>query len=300
MKSRIVCVAILSVAASQSSHAQFAVTVMPSVIGSVVGHMAAADTEAACMSGTSLPQNEINEARDPAIAVMQQYFASAQSGKAKSNAFHLDSKTHWVAGALNTGAEGIDAATDPLAVEGRTLMPRPLRFYRAGIGAAALGQWVVQDPRGSVVGVYTGMFLRRSGNWRLHDLTISQAGEKVAPAVQFCHVQGDVTKYKLSSSAVMREYAEKRLSKAKAKLAIASQKAELSERKSVAAPTSASRRQQAATDRSVVDQLQQNVKEREAALTTAKQAEENAQKAAHLVEEQTVDATEVMAFSTSS
>ena len=171
-----------------------------------------------CMTGTAMPEPKIAEARTPAPGVMQTYFAAAQGGGAKSAAFHLDKTTKWQSGGVTAGNLDLDRQADPLAAAGNALEAQPLRFYRGGTGATALGQWAVLDPRGEVAGVYTAFFARTKKVWKLRELTLSQAGETVAPAAQYCRKPGDVMEHRLSSAKSWRESAQKSVEEGRTKL----------------------------------------------------------------------------------
>jgi hypothetical protein len=172
-----------------------------------------------CMAGTAMSAPKIAEARGPAPAVMQAYFRAAQGGGLKSAVFHLDKNTRWQAGGATAGSLDLDRQSDPLAAPGNTLEAEPLRFYRGGTGATALGQWAVLDAAGQVAGVYTGFFTRAKKAWRLRELTVSQAGETVAPAAQYCRKPGDVIEHRLTANKTWRESAQKSVDEARAKLA---------------------------------------------------------------------------------
>ncbi len=171
-----------------------------------------------CMTGTPMSDAKIAEARAPSLATMQGYFTAAQGGKPKSAAFHLDKKAKWQAGGTSAGQLDIDRQADPLAAPGRTLDPEPLRFYRGGTGATALGQWAVLGVDGQVAGVYTGFFTRSNKQWKLRELTVTTADEAVEPASQYCGKPGDVIEHRLTSTKNWRESAQKNVDEAQAKL----------------------------------------------------------------------------------
>lgn len=260
------------------ARAQFAVTVMPSIIGNTVGMMAAQSAESDCMTGVPLPDSEIIEAREPATAAMHEYFRAAQSGGPKSAAFHLDAKTRWIDGMSNADMANLDDAADPLATDGRVLIAKPLRFYRSFLDAAALGQWAVQDADGATVGVYTAMLVRKGGIWKIRNLTISRAGSKVEPAMPFCHTPGDVTEFRVKSTHEYREQTEKRLAKAR-------------DRQDVAL---------ASHDQPGAEQGARRVAKLEKLLIDLRKAEEDANANARSVERLTVDASQGMTLATTS
>jgi hypothetical protein len=140
-----------------------------------------------------MPDNELAEARDPAPAVMQGYFDAARSGGDRTRFFKLDNKARWQLGESVVGSDGLNAQADPLAVEGNRLDPQALRFYRAGTYSTAQGQWAVMAPDGTVAGVYTGLFTRERGQWKLRELMVVPAGSDVGPIDQYCAEPGDLT-----------------------------------------------------------------------------------------------------------
>jgi hypothetical protein len=171
-----------------------------------------------CMTGTPMADAKIAEARAPSLAAMQAYFAAAQRGTPKSAAFRLDKKSKWQGGGASAGQLDIDRQTDPLAVAGHVLEAEPLRFYRGGAGATALGQWAVLDAGGQVAGVYTGFFVRSKKLWKLRELTVAGPEETVEPAAQFCVKPGDVMEHRLTSTRNWHESAAKSVDEAQNKL----------------------------------------------------------------------------------
>jgi hypothetical protein len=275
-----------------AAHAQFAVTVLPSIIGNTIGNMTAADSETACMTGALLPQREIFEARDPSTVAMQQYFRAAQGGGDKSAAFHLDDKARWSDGNSNSDMTNLDAVVDPLAAQGHVLAAKPLRFYRSYLAPAALGQWVVQDAQGAPIGVYTGLFVRKGGAWKLRSLTVSPSGSKVEPAMPFCRTPGDVTDFRVKFTRQWREQTEKRLAKARIRQEAAESRAKAGE--------AAGNATLASVDRKSANLAAKEVTKLEAALIDARKAEGEALENVRSVERLTVDVGEAMTLATTS
>lgn len=191
-----------------------------------------------CMTGTPMADPKIAEARAPSLATMQAYFAAAQGGTPKSAAFHLDKKSKWQGGGTSAGQLEIDRQADPLAVAGNRLDGEPLRFYRGGSGATALGQWAVLGADGQVAGVYTGFFTRANKLWKLRELTVSRADETVEPAAQYCVKPGDVIEHRLASTKNWRESAAKSVDEAKTKLDTATVQVAAAEAAAVTNPKS--------------------------------------------------------------
>lgn len=171
-----------------------------------------------CLTGTPMADPKIAEARAPSLGAMQAYFAAAQGGTPKSAAFHLDKKSKWQGGGASAGQLDIDRQSDPLAVAGNRLEAEPLRFYRGGTGATALGQWAVLGADGQVAGVYTGFFTRSKKAWKLRELTFSGPAEIVEPIAQYCVKPGDVIEHRLTSTTNWRDSAQKSVDEARAKL----------------------------------------------------------------------------------
>ena len=258
---------------------------LPSVLGQVVAQGAAQSAYAACISGTPVSAKELAEARDPAPGVMQAYFKAAQGGGGlKSAAFKLNKRTKWTAGKAVALAATLDAQADPLAVAGNTLQAEPLRFYRAGDSATALGQWDVRDASGGVAGVYTALFEREKGVWKLRELTVSQADDLVAPAAQYCDTPGDVTENGVKMSALQVEWAQKQLAKRQASLAKAQDKARAASEKAAGEPRGSARATAAAALQADVDVQAKRVADAQEALAKAHQAQDKAAAEAALIE----------------
>ena len=171
-----------------------------------------------CMDGTARSAAKIAEARAPSLGIMQAYFTAAQGGGAKSAAFHLDKNTKWQNGSTEAGSLDLDRQSDPLAMPGHVLDAEPVRFYRAGGGSTALGQWAVLDAQGQVVGAYTAQFAGVKKLWKLRTLTVSQAQDTLAPVAQYCRKPGDVMEHRLTSTKTWRESAQKSGEEARAEL----------------------------------------------------------------------------------
>lgn len=249
-----------------------------------------------CMTGTAMPEPKIAEARTPAPAVMQAYFGAAQGGGTKSAAFHLDKNAKWQSGGATVGSVDLDRQTDPLAVPGNRLEAEPLRFYRGGAGATALGQWAVVDTEGQVAGIYTALFARASKAWKLRELTVIQAGETVEPAAQYCRKPGDVMEYRLSSTKSWRESAQKSVDNARSKVAEATAKDVAATAAAVTKPRD-TRLESAARDagRSLAYWKRQ-LDQREKNLTQAVEKSAEAQKDAEELKRLTGDARNARAF----
>jgi len=249
-----------------------------------------------CMAGTAMSEPKVAEARAPAPAVMQAYFQAAQGGGAKSAAFHLDRNAKWQSGGATAGAADIDRQADPLAAIGNVLEAEPLRFYRGGSGATALGQWAVLDAEGQVAGVYTAFFARANKLWKLRELTLFQAGETVEPAAQYCRKPGDVIEYRLSSTKNWRESAEKSVDEAKAKLAAATATEVAAKAAALAKPRDTRLSVAARDAQSGVTRWTKQLEQREKNLTQATEKSTDARKDADELERLTGEARNTRAF----
>lgn len=171
-----------------------------------------------CLTGMALPDKEVDEARRPAPGVMAGYFTAAQDGGSKSASFRVSNKAQWSHGSTTAALAQIDAQRDPLALAGNRLDPDALRFVRSGDAQSAQGQWLVKRPDGAAAGLYDAVFRRERGVWKLERLAVHGADEPVAPAMQYCTTPGDVTEFKLKTSADRILSLEKEIVKAEARL----------------------------------------------------------------------------------
>ena len=156
---------------------------------------------------------------------------------------HLDPNLYMLTmmnmgGGASAGQLDIDRQSDPLAAAGNRLDAQPLRFYRGGSGATALGQWAVLGADGEVAGVYTGFFTRSNKLWKLRELTLSASEEIVEPAAQYCVKPGDVIEHRLTSTKNWRESAAKSVDEAKTKLDTATVQVAAAEAAAVTDPKS--------------------------------------------------------------
>lgn len=191
------------------------------IVGDMMAQQAAYEAERQCMIGTPMVAEEVTEARKPALAAMTRYWTAVQPGGSgdASAAFHLDKKTRWTHGTTALAMAGMTKVSDNLALAGGVLPSEPEAFFRAGDGQSARAQWVVRTAGGKRVGTYDALFTRKAGDWRLSELTLTDAAIWVDPLVQYCHKVGDVLPYRVNSAAGSLAHAQKQLTKAEAKLA---------------------------------------------------------------------------------
>lgn len=213
-------------------------------IGEMVGNMMAAQQAAIqehnCMTGTTLPESEIAEARTPGAAAMPAYFDAARAGSPLSPQFHLDKRTRWVGGGATATMADLDRQKDPFAGAGLVLDPEPLALVRSGDGSTAQGQWRVRDASGAVAGTYTGLFTRKVGVWRFSTLQLTPPTTYADPVVQYCHKPGDVLPYRLATTGRTRQVLEKRVANNELKAQKAAQAAAAARAKADNSPTNAS------------------------------------------------------------
>lgn len=173
----------------------FAQGIIPSVIGSTIANMAAADWCAQqCLSG--------------------------QAPKAKLRAWS------------SAGQPGdVAAVEDPLAralAAGGGGLPPPATFILSGDLRRALGIWVVPGtgPDAAPLGHYRvsfrpeGPFLPEGGQiWRITSLELIPGAADPEPATQFCSKPGDVEEYLAAVAKFKEERARKKAEKAAARAA---------------------------------------------------------------------------------
>jgi len=211
-----------------------------------------------------MPQAEIDEARLPAPATMQAYFAAAQGGQPISPLFRLGRQTAWTLGEVTAGQAELDAQRDPLAVPGNRLDPATLRFFRAGTAGTAQGQWLVTAPDGGVAGVYNAQFQREDGQWKLLKLAIFRADDPVAPILHYCTDPGDLNEARVTGGEGRVTYSERELERAQRRRDEDLARAVDAEAQAAQRPDSTRLRQQATERRA-------RATEREEQLTRARQ-----------------------------
>jgi hypothetical protein len=212
------------------------------MVGNMMAQQAAYAQEVACMSGTPMVEKEVAEASIPAPGVMRGYWQAVTAGNAPMAAFVIDKKTRWIAAGKELNQTNLGNIADPLARSGGSLVEIPVGFVRAGDAQSALGQWLVRDPAGRILGTYQGLFRRKSGQWLFSTLTLVGAKEWVDPVVQYCHAPGDVLPYRVASTQRALEYATRQEAKASAKAADARAKAAEFRARADAAPGKVSAR----------------------------------------------------------
>jgi hypothetical protein len=211
-------------------------------IGQVVGNMIAQQqawaAEQACMTGTAMPETEVNEARPTTLASVRGYWDAVNAGGSSTVAshFHVSKKSVWVSGATKVAIVPGVKVTDPFALPGAQLAAEPLHYFRSGDGASVRTQWEVRGGNGDLIGTYDAELRRGGSTWRLFELTLVPANQYVEPLVQYCHKAGDVMPFRLSSTEAAMNYTAKRA----AKMAAKAEKAEAAANKALARTMNAS------------------------------------------------------------
>ena len=183
------------------------------VVGNMMAQQAAAAQEAACRAGTPMVDKEVAEARDPAPAVMQAYWAAASEHRSPAAQFVTGKSVKWSNGVTVLGEAQLGTIADPFAATGNRLEPVPLGFVRAGDAGSALGQWRVTDASGAKVGIYQALFRRKNGQWLLSSLELFGRYDWVDPVVQYCHNPADVLPARVESAKANKEWTRHQLEK---------------------------------------------------------------------------------------
>lgn len=263
-----ICIAAMALAATPVQ-AQYMMHLDPNLYMLTVMNMTGGPNT--CMTGLALPDKEVDEARLPAPAVMQGYFAAAQGGGRKSSSFRASKKAQWTYGGTTVQLAQIDAQSDPLAAPGNRLDPDTLRFFRSGNFQTAQGQWLVTGPDGTVAGLYDAVFQREKRVWKLDRLTVHGAADKVVPATQYCLTPGDVTDGKVKSATDQVSYYEKEIGKAEAKLEKAKAKLATEEAALAAKPGATAKRELVRTAKKDVENREKRLADQKESLTKAQE-----------------------------
>ena len=244
-----------------------------SMVGAATGQTTAREAMYACMMGTPVTDKELQEARGPAEQVLLSYFALAQAGKDRSPAFHLDGRTRWTTSQISARAADINQPGDMLAVAGNRVDASAGRFFRSSRFPSALGQWPVRDARGALAGVYTALFDRKEGVWKLRSLDIATPGERIAPVSAFCEEPGDVLTFRSRKAKARLDSAEARFASAQNAWTKAEADAATRENEASEKPASPTRADAASRARAAAREWVNRVNERQQDLRQA-QAEE--------------------------
>ncbi len=245
------------------------------IVGNMMAQQAAYAQEVACMTGTSMIDKEVAEARTPAPGLMRSYWQAVSSGAAPTSAFLIDKKMRWISAGKELNQTNLAMIADPFARSGGSLVEAPVGFVRAGDAQSALGQWVVRDGTGKRIGTYQALLRRKGGQWLLSTLTLVGAQEWGDPVVQYCHAPGDVLPYRIASTARALEYATKQEAKAMVKAAEAQAKAERAD----AAPGKSTKAAATALAKEDAARRETTLSQRRTALQVARENDAAAKKA---------------------
>jgi hypothetical protein len=237
------------------------------------GMMNAREAMDACMMGAPVADKELQAARAPAEQVLLSYFALVQGGKDRSPVFHMDSNTRWSTSQISASAANLNQPGDMLAASGNRIDGPAGRFFRSSRYPTALGQWPVRDAKGALAGVYTAVFGRQEGAWKLRTLEIAARGERVTPISAFCQQPGDVLAFRSQKSRDRLAEAEARYTSAQNSWNKAEADAAARENAASLQPASLTRADAASKARAVARQWVDRVNERQHVLRAA-QAEE--------------------------
>lgn len=259
-----------ALASATPAQAQYGVFIAD-VIGQTIANMNQQGTVSACMNGVPNTDAEVEEARIPSSATIASVAEASQSGTAITEFFVDDEPELIVSGQALSLLE-----PTTLLPEGSSLDAEPLRFFRSGLQATAVGQWGATGADGGHAAILTGFFRRKGGKWKLQSLSVASGDELVEPVAQFCYEPGDVTEHRITSSARQRENlvkqvenAEQRLERARTKLAESREKAADSR------PTSG-RRRRVVQDQRRVEDWERKLEQRQEWLELAIEAETDA------------------------
>jgi hypothetical protein len=282
------------VVAGTPANAQYMMHLDPNLYMMVVMNMNSGPNT--CLTGIALPDKEVDEARLPAPAVMQGYFAAAQGSGSKSASFRQSEKAQWSHGTTVAPLAQIDAQRDPLAAAGNRLDPDALRFFRAGDAQTAQGQWLVTRADGVAAGLYDAVFKREKSVWKLERLTVHGAADPVAPAMQYCAKPGDVTEHMVKSAVDRIAYIEKEITKAEEKLVAAKAKLAADEAALSAKPDRSNLKETVRLSREQLDRREKKLIELRKNLADAREYQDNANRDKAELAAMTLPAAEAQRF----
>jgi hypothetical protein len=187
-------------ASGSPAPAQMAAAIIPDVIGSTLGNMAAggAVDEKCLLNERPAPPAAIAESRAGAEAAMRDYLAlAAAAPKADVSAAFTGkaSLRFWLRHGRDTFVTQIE---DPFAhqvAEGRATLSAPVAFVRSGNGATALGLWRVGGGAGEPVGHYRVNFRREAKAWRITRMDLIEPPADPDPVAYYCNAPGDSEAY---------------------------------------------------------------------------------------------------------
>ena len=173
--------------------------IIPAVIGTTVGNMAASGVDEKCLlNKRPAPAAAIAESQAGAEAAMRDYLRLAAAAPRTDVSAAFTGKAslrYWVRHGRDTFVTQIE---DPFArdvAEGRAAVSGPLSFVRAGDGRTALGLWRVEGGSGEPLGHYRVGFRRESKAWRMTRMDLVEPPAEPDPVAYYCNFPGDSEAY---------------------------------------------------------------------------------------------------------
>jgi hypothetical protein len=172
--------------------------IIPDAIEATIAGMSGpARPDPKCVSGETLPSDEeVAEARTGAEAAMKTYIAlaGAARGADASAAFVPRSRLRgWER--ADSKSRMVDRVDDPLAraLAAGEARVEPLRFFRAGQGRTAIGEWLVRTSEGAPLGSYWVWFHPEDSVWKITRLDfLVEPARPTQQTSRYCLMPGDV------------------------------------------------------------------------------------------------------------
>lgn len=191
------------------------------VVGDMMARQQAAAQEHACMMGTPLNMNEVEETREPARLAMAKYWGVVSAGGERdiNPVFEGDKDGRWVLGERELRQGKAVLVSDPLALPGAALEAEPVWLLRSGDGVHVRALFRVNGADGKVLGGYDVTLRRNLGRWHLRRLVVAEGASLPPTLAQYCHKEGDVAPYQVKFAQFQRLQAIKQAEKAARKAA---------------------------------------------------------------------------------
>jgi hypothetical protein len=167
--------------------------VITDAIGQAMGNMSAGMSES-CLDGSDEPTvDQAARFTREAEPAMRAYLALAATGADVSPSFVHRNEIRWT---IDGAAIEIRTGRDPWA--GRVARLELIGLRLGGFKVRGRGQWRAFAADGTGLGVYDGLFRRRSRGFELTWLDLYSAGAaRQAPALApFCYTPGDAEEYR--------------------------------------------------------------------------------------------------------
>jgi hypothetical protein len=174
--------------------------IIPMVIGTTIGNMAASGAvdEKCLLNKRPAPEAAVAESRAGAETVMRDYLrlAAAAPRADVSAAFTAKARLrYWVRGGKDTFVTGVEDPFAHAVAEGRASVGAPVAFVRSGNGATALGLWRVEGGSGEPLGHYRVNFRREAKAWRATRMDLVEPPAEPDSVAYYCDVPGDSEAY---------------------------------------------------------------------------------------------------------